>query len=306
MLQKKQTTPMVPQSPLQVNAKRYRTARYHLLLVIAFTVINLILLLVPSEEQRYFVFSATVPYVLSWVGMDLCGRFPPAYYGGEEYYAELVFFPDAVFFVLFAISVIIVGMYLLLYFLSGKHRAGWMIVAVVMFAVDSLLMLASFGAELDSLIDIVFHAWVLISLISGTVAGFKLKKLGSEERFPINLVEGAAEGEDAAANANEGEEQTFVRPASPMLRYAAYAEDARVIFDLEVGTSRLVYRKVGKVSELIIDGCVYAEYTNDKRWEQMHVLSADLDGHTFAAGYPEEGFYCVWVDGEVAVRKLRR
>ena len=275
--------------------------------------INLILLLVPSEEQSYFVFSATVPYVLAWVGMELCGRFPPAFYGGEEYYAELEFFPDAVFYVLFAISVIVIGVYVLLYFLSGKHRAAWMIVAAVLFVVDTLFMLWFFGISLDSLIDIVFHAWVLISLISGVVAGFKLKKLGSEERFPINLADGSAamaderadSDVDADAAAEESEAQTMIRPASPMLRYAAYAEDARVIIDLDVGGRRLVYRKVGKVSELIIDGCVYAEHTNDKRWEQMHVLSADLDGHTFAAGYPEEGFYCAWVDGEVAVRKLR-
>ena len=177
MLQKKQTTPMMPLSPLQANAKRYRAARYNLLLVIAFSVINLILLLVPSEEQRYFVFSATVPYVLAWVGMELCGRFPPAFYGSEEYYAELEFFPDAVFYVLFAISVIVIGVYVLLYFLSGKHRAAWMIVAAVLFVVDTLFMLWFFGISLDSLIDIVFHAWVLVSLISGVVAGFKLKKL---------------------------------------------------------------------------------------------------------------------------------
>lgn len=56
---------------------------------------------------------------------------------------------------------------------------AWLIVALVLFALDTLMMLLG-GIGLDSIVDILFHGWVIISLSMGISAHFKLKKLPEE------------------------------------------------------------------------------------------------------------------------------
>ena len=50
---------------------KYNTTRYNLLLVIGFTLINIVLLVTNSD--RYFLFSAYIPYTVATLGMILCG-----------------------------------------------------------------------------------------------------------------------------------------------------------------------------------------------------------------------------------------
>lgn len=48
---------------------KYNTTRYNLLLVIGFTLINIVLLVTNSD--RYFLFSAYIPYTVATLGMIL-------------------------------------------------------------------------------------------------------------------------------------------------------------------------------------------------------------------------------------------
>ena len=57
----------------QLEAK-YQSARTDLLLIVALTVINIVLLVTGSDS--YFVFSAFIPYSIAFLGMTLCGKFP--------------------------------------------------------------------------------------------------------------------------------------------------------------------------------------------------------------------------------------
>ena len=157
---------------------RYRGARNNLLLVVVFSAVNIILLAVNSFT--YFLFSASVPYMLADIGKFLCGKYP------EEYYAELEVYevlPDTLYWVLLALSAVIIVMYLLA-FIFSKNKVGWLIFALVFFVLDTAVMFLYFGINVDMIMDIVFHIWVLISLCMGIHAHFKLKKLPDEPVEP--------------------------------------------------------------------------------------------------------------------------
>ena len=173
-----------PQMGMQVTARgaleyRYNTARNQLLLVVVFSAVNLLFQIFGVD--MYFLFSAYIPLLLTSFGMLLCGRFPEEFYTGE--YADMEILPSAVFVVLAVVSFLIIAAYLLFWFLSKKQKVAWMIVALVFFALDSLLMLLFGGISFDMLFDILFHAWVIYYLISGIRAAFKLKTLPPDEVF---------------------------------------------------------------------------------------------------------------------------
>lgn len=170
---------------------KYMSARHNLLLVVIFTAVNIGLLV--AQSNSYFLFSASIPYYLVDLGMFLCGKYP------MEYYAEMgavEFFPNSFLVVMIVIAVVILGLYLLSWFLSKKPRVGWMIFSLVIFVLDTLFMLLIMGINADMILDIVFHGWVVISLISGISSYFKLKKLPEEpeellveEQLPQEFVE---------------------------------------------------------------------------------------------------------------------
>lgn len=146
------------------------------MLVVVFTLINSAMLIFNSGY--YFLFSAYIPYYLTGTAMFLCGRFPAEYYTDM---ADFEFFDQTFFVVAVVISAVIMLLYLLCWLLSKNHRVGWLIFALVMFAADTAAMFVIGGIALDSIIDILFHAWVIYYLGAGIYAHFKLKKLQPEE-----------------------------------------------------------------------------------------------------------------------------
>lgn len=159
----------------QLEAK-YTNSRSNLLFVVLFSAINVFLLVTNSD--KYFLFSAFIPYLIADLGMALCGRYPAEYYEGEL--SEYQFFDNSFFIISVVIAAVIIALHLLSWFLSKKPRVGWLIFSLAFFSVDTVLMLVVTGVSSDFIIDIVFHAWVIVSLISGIMAHFKLKKLPEE------------------------------------------------------------------------------------------------------------------------------
>ncbi|MBR6742460.1 MAG: hypothetical protein IKM09_03340 [Clostridia bacterium] len=157
-------------------------SRSNLLLVVVFTVINLILLV--TNSNSYFLFSAFIPYFITDLGMLLCGRYPEeVYVDGLE---ELTFLDNSVFVVLLVISIVLTLMYFLAWLFSSKNRVGWLIFALVFFGIDTVGMIALTGLSFESAIDILFHAWVVYYLVVGIVAHSKLKNLPPEEKTVIS------------------------------------------------------------------------------------------------------------------------
>ena len=177
----KNNTAMQPISELQMQINRYNSARANLLLVAVFTLINLLLLI--SKSYTYFLFSASIPYILTDTAMFLCGMYPEEYYleffEGEFTNAE--FLGKSLFVVALVVSLVIIALYVLAYFLSKKQKVGWMIFALAFFVIDTLFLFIMYGFAVDMLLDIAFHVWVIVSLSMGIHAYFKIKSLPPEE-----------------------------------------------------------------------------------------------------------------------------
>lgn len=150
-------------------------ARHSILLVLVFTVVNLVLLL--TESDRYFLFSASIPYYLTAFGMGMDMEA-----GGS------VFTTTAL-----VISGVCLAAYLLSWILS-KRKVGWYVVALVLFIIDTVLfvlMALAMNLLTDSIMDLVFHAWVILELCQALIAHTKLKNMPEvvvEEPIPAAAV----------------------------------------------------------------------------------------------------------------------
>ncbi|MBQ3490657.1 MAG: hypothetical protein IJA86_08715 [Clostridia bacterium] len=162
-------------SPRQNLLSQYQAGRGNLLLVVIFTLINVILIC--FGQDMYFLFSATLPYVIAVFGAIFCGMMPDEYYDDPEAYRQI--FDSSKIYIFAAVAVAIIALYFICFLFSGK-RAGFLIAAMVMFSLDTLFMLFFYGFSM--LVDILFHAWVLFYLIKGVYAHYKLKQM--PEDFP--------------------------------------------------------------------------------------------------------------------------
>lgn len=278
------TAPMTERERLE---SKFASARGNLLFVVGFTIINLILLVTNSDT--YFLFSAFVPYLITTTGMLICGKSPADYY---EDMGEFEFFGNGVFVGFIAVAVILTLLYLLAWFLSKEQKSGWLIFALVFFSIDSLCLFAVTGLAIDSIIDIIFHIWVIVSLSGGISACKKLKNLPEESGV-----------EDIAPEQTDGEAEEAQATNSFALHVADVEVKSRVLASANAFGHEIIYRRVKKVNELIIDGHVYDEW--EAIIETAHTLSAQLDGHTFVVGYDGKLYSFIEVDGEVVAKKLR-
>lgn len=133
--------------------------RYSLLLIMIFTVINLAFLLM--DTGRYFLFSASVPYYLTMIGMLM------------DYPGFGVYTTSAL-----VVSAIVLALYLACWLLS-KKRGEWIMVAMVLFILDTIgLVLFSFMLEnpMGNILDLVLHIWAIVELVQAVRYNGKLKR----------------------------------------------------------------------------------------------------------------------------------
>ncbi|MBE6740207.1 MAG: hypothetical protein E7565_07810 [Ruminococcaceae bacterium] len=269
----------------QVLETRYKNSRANLLLVVVFSLINIILLI--TNSNTYFLFSAYIPYGLVDIGMLLCGKYPAEYYGEE--FSSMQFMGASAFAVFVAVAFVLVALYFLSWLFSKKHKIGWMIFALVFFVIDTVAMLLILEIKSESIIDIVFHVWVIVSLILGINACSKLKKIPTE----INNGNEINQAEDGVLELTE----------SVALRIADSDVKARVLIESEVLGHCVVYRRVKKTNELVIDSYVYDEI--EILVECAHSLEARIDGHLIVVGFDGVSHSYLSVDGEIVAKKLR-
>lgn len=164
---------------------KYASSRVNLLLVFAFTVINIILL--ATGSFTYILFSASIPYFIAETGYLLCGKFPPEVYEGEL--AGVAILEPSASIVFIIIALLVSCLYLVCWILS-KKRPGWLVASIVIFALDTLAMFALYGLSFDNILDILFHAWVIWSLVSGIKANNALRALPPVEQIAPEMAEG--------------------------------------------------------------------------------------------------------------------
>lgn len=167
------------QSDIALIERQYGVARYDLLAIIIFSVINIFLTV--FGQDVYFLFSAYLPYSLVLNSSLLTGRWPDEVYKeagldlkefwGADYATFEPLF-GAIFGVVVVFALAILGFYLLCYFLS-KKRPAWMIVATAVFGIDTLLLIAD-GLS-GAIVDLIFHVVILVIMIRGCIYGRKLK-----------------------------------------------------------------------------------------------------------------------------------
>ena len=154
------------ETPRQKLTRQYASGRSTLLSLVIFSAINMVLLLLNSET--YFLFSATVPYYLTAFCMSL-----------DDLMGGAFFTVGAV-----VISLIILGVYLLCWGLSKKHP-GWLVAAFIFLIMDSLaLVVVSLlipDLLLSSILDLVFHILILVSVGMAVSANGKIKTLPPEQ-----------------------------------------------------------------------------------------------------------------------------
>jgi hypothetical protein len=145
--------------------KRTKGGRAALILLAVFSLVNMILLLVKASFM--FLFTFEIPYF----AVELCQYL--SYETGNQTYLVISVIGSLLF----------IGFIFLLYLLSQKRR--WPgIMALVLFIIDTLALIAFILIDLENaaqyLVDTAFHVWALISLINLVRYWPKLEKAKTE------------------------------------------------------------------------------------------------------------------------------
>ncbi len=278
-------------NPAQVTPRgsletKYNSSVVNLLLVTAFSAINVVLLVLNTDT--YFLFSAFIPYFIADTGMFYSGSYPQEYYYDV---ADMEFFDKSFLIVTVAIAAVVILLYLISWFFARKKKVGWLIFAAVLFCIDTVAMFVITGINTDMVLDIVFHVWVIFSLVNGIVTYYKLKKLPEEEPEALQDDENE-EGDEMPSQEN-----------SAVLRMADTDVKSRTLLEAEKSGYRIVYRRVKRTNELVVNGRVYDEY--EALVEAPHTLMAFVDGHKIEATCDSLSRMYILFDGEQLVKKMR-
>ncbi len=263
---------------------RYKNSIGNLLIVVIFSVINIGLLL--ANTDTYFLFSAFIPYFIVDYGRVMCGMYP------EEFYADMPVgeFLDTSFLVItVVIAAVIILAYLICWILAKKKKVGALFVALGLFVVDTMGMLFMTGISADIIIDIVFHIWVIVYLITSITTYYKIKNSPNADCAEF-LVE-TEEVEEGPAESN-----------SVVLRMAEEVK-SRVFIETEASGMHIIVRRVKHTNELIVNGCVYDEY--EGMVEFAHTLRADVGAHKVEAVFDGATSIKLFVDGTEVAKKIR-
>lgn len=273
-------------TPRESILNRYNNSRANLLLAIAFTAINMILVF--CDSSSYFLFSLFVPYFLTYTGMFITGTLPKEVYGEE--FATMEFLSSKALAIMLVIAVVVLIVYILAWFFSRNGKGGWLIFALVIFVIDTIAMLLVQGIAVDSIFDLAFHGWVIFDLSRGIYAYSQLKRLPQEE---------VVEADEEAVYETDEE---IACENSPVLRMADMDTKAKILLETEKDGFVITYRRVKRVNELVINGSVYDEY--EALLENAHVLVGVVGGRTIEAGF--DGFRSyIKIDGEIIAKKVR-
>lgn len=148
--------------------QQWKTGRSSLLLIIIVTLVNMIA--VVADADFYFLFSATVPYYLVAFGKGFDNGFI------DGAWSEIGTFTITAL----VIAAVILGVYLICWLLS-KKRNGWLIAALVLFSIDTAVLLLMLTSDSSVLIDLAIHALAVWELAQAVRCAKKLKALPEQE-----------------------------------------------------------------------------------------------------------------------------
>lgn len=260
-----------------MNRKRtpgvYQTARANLLLMMVLTAVNVAMALL--GEDTYFLFTNFAAYIL-------------AAYAGAFY----AFTGDGGYLVVgIVLALLVLAVYLLCWLLSRKRR-GWMVTVLVLFGLDTVLLLLSALSDLmvSSILDILLHGLMLYYLIAAVRRG-QPGPVAGHQTPPQPLPE-QTEFYDASLG---------VLPDSRPL--GEPVEKYRVLVSASWGSHIIEARRSRGLTELVIDGKVYGR--QEGILEVEYRIAARLGGHVIATEYHTNGRQLLLVDEENIAGKRR-
>lgn len=165
---------------------KYNNARSQILIALIFTLINIALVFLNNGDS-YFLFSIYVPYFMIFISYYLCGMMPADYYDVTDRF----FLPKSFFAVVCVIAAVILIVYLLCYIFSKKH-IGWMIAALVLVSIDTVLLFAGIfltDTLASSFMDILFHIWLVYYAASALKYHHDIKKMILTEEVIVPAAE---------------------------------------------------------------------------------------------------------------------
>ena len=187
----------------------------------------------------------------------------------------------------FAYGALAVGLvYLLLLVLCwamSKHKPGWLIAGTVLYALDMIpvFLMHRSTQERVFLVSLVFHVILIGMLVYGILCRCR---------------------QDSGAMMQTDEPEEL--PArGTALRRADMEQKHRILLQAEFEGHTVVYRRVKKVNELVIDGYVYDEI--ELGIEPAHSLSARIDGKLYEVGYDGKSSSYFNVDSTQKAKKTR-
>ncbi len=248
--------------------KQTDIARKNLLLMLALTVVNIVFIFFDSETMM--LFTASAPYYAVVFG----------------YYSETTAYLIAGL----AVAAVILILYLLCFIFSKKNYL-WMVVALVLFSLDSVILVALYvwAEDVSGILDALIHVYILYYLIIGVKYGHELKNVSPEE---LNFAE-----------ENEAAEEEYPAVDSRPIRRADTDVKFRVLIEGDYEGYHIAYRRVKRTNELVINGYVYDEV--EMLVETPHELTANIGGKIIAVGINNSSFSYIAINGEQVAKKLR-
>lgn len=242
----------------------YQAARGNLLLMLIFSAVNVAF--AAFGVDIYFLFSDYLAYMLALTGRVFL-----------EYTDEGLYLAVGL-----AFAVLVLVPYLLCWIFSKKRR-GWMIAALVLFAVDTgALVVDTLGSDdvLYNLPDLLFHIWVLVYLVLGV-------KHAQQALVEPTFYDASLGGQ----------------PNIPSLGAPQEEWKYRILVTADWNGRHIEVRRSRGLTELVVDGRVYGR--EEGVIEREYTISARIDGHDVATVFYPTGRQTIEVDGEVIAKKQR-
>ena len=250
----------------------------------AFIIVSALNVISLAADLSYFsAFAFIAPYAILEYAVFMCGMYPPEYY--EEIEA-FTFWHESFYTYMMIAAFAVIAALVVMMILARKRNYKWLIVFMALTVADTLILYLHYGlAFSETIFDIIWRVSFMFSLISGVTAAKLYDKAKADEERKKKLSE---LGE--AAN-------------STPLRNADMTVKCRMLLEHKTDAHHIVYRRVGKTNELVIDGVVYDEYV--ALAEFAHELKATINGRDISAGYNGLATSYISINGSIVATKPR-
>lgn len=261
--------------------KSYNSTFLPIVAFIAMSAINVISL--ATGGAFYSPFSFIAPYAILEYAIFMCGMYPP------EYYAEIepfTFWHEYFYNYMMIMALAVIVAYVVIAILARKRNYKWLIVFMGIMVADTMILYLHYGLSFgDTVIELFCRGYFIVAMILGVMT--------------VKLYDKAKAEEDRKAKQQSGGENADTLP----LRVADMAQKHRILLEHRVENHHIVYRRVGKVNELVIDGMVYDEYI--ALAEFAHELKATINGTSISAGYNGLATSFITINKKVVAQKAR-